>query len=252
MRGWRARIGVLYPASGLVDDEFYRLAPPGVSVHLHRVAAHGNISAEKVKTFSEVDNLAKVAKDLEPIRPTCIAWACTSGSFLVGKEGSRRQVAALAERTGTLFTNTSESMVQALQHLGVKRIGVGTPYPDEFNGPIVKFLEDHGFKVMEIQNLQLRNDWEIGTTTPETIYALARRVAVAGTDAVFLSCTGLEALDLLETMEHDLDKPVLSANQVTMWHALRLCGISTKGLERFGSLFSTMPARELAGAVAGN
>jgi maleate isomerase len=252
MRGWRARIGILYPASGLVDDEFYRLAPPGVSVHVHRVAAHGNISADKVKSFSEVDNLAKIAKDLEPVRPTCIAWACTAGSFLVGKDGSRRQVAALAERTGTLFTNTSESMLQALRHLGVKRLGVGTPYPDDFNAPIVNFLEDHGFKVMKIDNLRLQNDWEIGTATPETIYALARRVAVAGTDAVFLSCTGLEALDLLDTMEQDLGKPVLSANQVTMWNALRLCGIATKGLAHFGSLFSTAPARELAGAVAGN
>jgi maleate isomerase len=250
MRGWRARIGILYPASGLVDDEFYRVAPPGVSVHIHRVAAHGNISADKVKQFSEVDNLIKVAKDLEPIRPTCIAWACTSGSFLVGKEGSHRQVEALTESTGTQFTNTSESMVQALQHLGVTRVGVGTPYPDDFNAPIARFLEDHGFKVMAIHNLRLQNDWEIGTATPEAIYALARRVAVAGAEAVFLSCTGLEALDLLQTLERDLERPVLAANQVTMWNALRLCGISTKGLESFGSLFSTTAARELAGAVS--
>jgi maleate isomerase len=251
MRGWRARIGILYPASGLVDDEFYRLAPPGVSVHLHRVTAHGNISAEKVKQFSENDNLIRVARDLEPLRPTCIAWACTSGSFLVGKDGSRRQVEALAQSTGTLFTNTSESMVEALQHLGVTRIGVGTPYPDDFNTPIVRFLEAHGFKVATIHNLRLQNDWEIGTATPEAIYELARRVAVPDAEAIFLSCTGLGTLDLLEPLERDLERPVLAANQVTMWNALRLCGISTKGLDHFGSLFSTGAARELARAAAG-
>jgi maleate isomerase len=250
MKGWRARIGLLYPASGLVDDEFYRLVPPGVSVHIARVGAHGNISAEKVKAFSEVDNLIRCAKDLEPIRPTCIAWACTSGSFLVGKEGSRRQVAALAQNTGTKCTNTSESMVEALHHLGVKRIGVGTPYPDDFNAPIVKFLEDHGFEVLAIDNLRLKNDWEIGSATPETIYALARRVAVERTEAVFLSCTGLDAVDLIEPMERDLGRPVLTANQVTMWNALRLSEISTRGLEQFGSLFAESAAEELATATS--
>jgi maleate cis-trans isomerase len=210
---------------------------------------HGNISAEKVKAFSEVDNLIKFAKDLEPLRPTCVAWACTSGSFLTGREGSRRQVAALAQATGTKCTNTSESMVEALQHLGVRRVAVGTPYPDEFNAPIVKFLEDHGFEVPAVDNLRLKNDWEIGTATPETIYSLARRVAVDGAEAVFLSCTGLYAVDLIETMERDLRRPVLTANQVTMWNALRLSGVSTSGLEQFGSLFAETGTRELVGAV---
>lgn len=250
MKGWRARIGILYPASGLVDDEFYRLAPPGVSVHIHRVTAHGDVSAEKVKSFSEIDNLIKYAKDLEPVRPTCIAWACTSGSFLVGKEGSRRQVAALAQSTGTHFTNTSESMVQALQHLGVKRVGVGTPYPSEFNAPIAKFLEESGFEVASLHNLGLKNDWEIGSATPEEIYNLARRVAVDRAEVVFLACTGLGAVDVVETMERDLGRPVLTANQVTMWNSLRLSGISTRGLEQFGSLFAETAAKELAGATS--
>ena len=250
MKGWRARIGLLYPASGLVDDEFYRLAPPGVSVHITRIGAHGDISAEKVKAFSEVDNLIKFAKDLEPLRPNCIAWACTSGSFLAGKEASRRQVAALAQATGTQCTNTSESMVEALQHLGIKRVGVGTPYPDEFNAPIVNFLEEHGFDVPAVDNLRLKNDWEIGTATPETIYALAHRVSVDGAEAVFLSCTGLYAVDLIETMERDLGRPILTANQVTMWNALRLSGVSTRGLEHFGSLFAESGRRELAGAAS--
>jgi maleate isomerase len=250
MKGWRARIGLLYPASGLVDDEFYRLVPPGVSVHIARVGAHGNISAEKVKAFSEPENLIRAAKDLEPVRPTCIAWACTSGSFLMGKEGSRRQIAALTKSTGTKCTNTSESMVHALQHLGVKRVGVGTPYPDDFNAPIVKFLEEHGFEVPTIDNLRLQNDWEIGTAAPETIYALARRVAVDRAEAVFLSCTGLDAIDLIEDMERDLGRPVLTANQVTMWNALRLAGISTRGLERFGALYAETASREFAGTTS--
>jgi len=85
---------------------------------------------------------------------------------------------------------------------------------------------------------------------PETIYALARRVAVDGAEAVFLSCTGLYAVDLIETMERDLGRPILTANQVTMWNALRLSGVSTRGLEHFGSLFAESGRRELAGAAS--
>lgn len=246
MKGWRGRIGILYPASGLVDDEFYRLAPPGVSVHMHRVPAPGPVTAAEIKTFSEIDNLMKFAKDLAPVRPTAVAWACTSGSFLVGIEGSRRQVAALERGIGTPFTNTSQSMVHALQHLGVKRVGVGTPYPSEFNAPIAKFLEDNGFEVASLHNLGLTSDWEIGSATPEDIYNLARRVAVDRAQAVFLACTGLGAIDLVGTLERDLGRPVLTANQVTMWHALQLSGISTASLEQFGSVFSDAAAKELA------
>jgi len=247
MYGWRARIGVLYPTTGLVDEEFHRLAPPGVAVFMHRVSVRGNISVDQIKGFSDVDNLTKYAKDLESLRPNCIAWACTSGSFLMGKEGSQRQVAALARSTGTPVTNTSTGMVRALEHLGVKRVGVGTPYPSDLNTPIVRFLEEHGFEVVTIHNLGLQNDWEIGTTSPEVIYNLARRVSGEGAEAVFLACTGLPALDLIDTLEKDLGRPVLTANQVTMWHALQLCGISTEELDGYGVLFSRTEAKELAG-----
>ncbi len=45
-----------------------------------------------------------------------------------------------------------------------------------------------------------------------------------------------------------LGRPVLTADQVTMWNALRL-GISTRGLAQFGSLFKETASKELASAT---
>jgi maleate cis-trans isomerase len=238
MDGWRARIGVLYPASGYLDSEFYRLAPAGVSVHIQRVSSRNDVSIDDVRAMGSAENLSRFAKELAFLRLDCLTWACTSGSFGLGKEGSKQQVAALAQSISTSASNTSEAMVRAFKHLGISKVGLATPYADAFNAPIVDFVEAHGFKAVSIVNLGLSTEYEIASQSPETVYRLVKRAAVPEAEAVFVSCTGLPALDLITVLEEDLRRPVLTANQVTMWDALRLCHIGTRSLEHFGSLFA--------------
>jgi maleate isomerase len=68
-------------------------------------------------------------------------------------------------------------------------------------------------------------------------YRLGRSADVPDADAVFIACTALPTLDVLAPLEADLGKPVVSANQATMWGALRLAGVATTGLEGRGALY---------------
>jgi len=51
-------------------------------------------------------------------------------------------------------------------------------------------------------------------------------------EAIFVSCTNLPTYDLIATLETELGKPVLTANQVTMWSALRHAGVSARGVSQ--------------------
>ena len=68
-----------------------------------------------------------------------------------------------------------------------------------------------------------------------------RAVDTDDAQALFISCTNLPTYDLIEPLEAALGKPVLTANQVSVWEGLRIAGDRTvrTGL---GTLFRTEAA----------
>jgi maleate isomerase len=236
--GWRARIGIIYPASGLADHEYFLMAPRGVSVHVTRssVPDDGGVTLENVQDVAEGRELVKLARDLATVRPTCIAWMCTSGSFGRGAEWDDHLVATLERASGARATTTSASLVAAVRALGVRCLSCATPYEPRVDQKLREYLEGRGLTVARIRGLGLTRDWEIGSLPPERAYALAVEVDDPAAEAIFISDTGFRALEYIELMEADLGKPVMSANTVTMWHALRLSGVR-EPLPGYGRLF---------------
>jgi maleate isomerase len=243
--GWRARLGVIYPASGLADMEYYRLCPPGVSVHLTRssVPNDGGVTLEDVLEVAEGRQFTQLAADLSTVRPHALAWMCTSGSFSRGAAWDAELCRILSEHGRCPATTTSTALVTALGALGARRVALATPY----EGPVVQrladYLEEHGIAPVSCIGLGLVKDWEISTLTPMDLAALVRRVDSSDAEAIFLSDTCLILSPLAEALEADLGKPVFSANMATMWHALRLAGVGDAP-PGWGSLFRAHPARE--------
>jgi maleate isomerase len=56
-------------------------------------------------------------------------------------------------------------------------------------------------------------------------------------DTIFISCTNLRALRILEELENELDKPVISSNAALGWHCLRLAQVK-EHLPHYGRLLS--------------
>jgi maleate cis-trans isomerase len=225
MYGWRARIGLIYPSSGKRDLDFQRLAPDGVSVHLTRVAFEGHGTLQEIGRMSQTEPLVQAAKLLADLPPDCVSWADTSGSFMFGQQGDRAQVEAIGEAAGAPGSTTSTALLLAFQRLGVRRIAVASPYLREVNDRLVEFFAGHGVEVGRLRALELDHERDISRATPETVYRLAREAWFDGAEALFIPCTDFGSIDLIQPLERDLGKPVVTSNQATMWHALRLAGI---------------------------
>ena len=230
MLGWRARIGVLVPPGNpTVEPELYRMAPSGVSVHFARLDSSSSASAPGAhggmedRTQAYVDSLPAVAPVLGAVNPAIVALAFTAASY---SNGFARE-AALADRIASLTVSpaltAAQAILAALEHLGVKRLALGTPYPESISAMGRAYWEAAGLTVVGYARL-------IGVTniydeSEERAYRLARQADVPDADAVLLSGTGLPTIGVLELLERDLGKPVVSSNQALLWRALRMAGV---------------------------
>jgi maleate isomerase len=231
---WRALIGVIYPGAGHHHiADFHRLAPKGVFMGSTGVPRHKDESAEAMMHLDE--HVVDAAKLLSTSKPDVIAWICTAGSFMKGKGHDERLIREMEQATGLPCTTTSTAVRAAFTHLGIKRICMATPYPLNVNEIEKKFFEDNGFKVLKCDGLDLVDNYILGNISPNVLYRLAKAIDVPEADGVFISCTGLDALDIIEPLEHDLGKPVITSNQASYWYAFKMAKIG-EPVQGFGRL----------------
>ena len=227
MIGWRARLGFLVPPGNpTVEAEMMALAPAGVSLHFHRMVARGTpgaLDGQEERNRSMVASLDDCVEMLAMVKPDVIVIAHTATSYHLGREREASLLARLTEASGVRVVTAFGSVIAALERLGVRRVALGTPYSAETTAQGRAHLEAHGFAVVRSQNLPGVNN--IYDETAERAYGLARLVDRPEAEAVFLSGTGMPTLSVLEMLEADLGKPVLSSNLAMMWHGLRLSGV---------------------------
>ena len=128
------------------------------------------------------------------------------------------------------------SRLKALNMLGAKRVALGTPYGEEMTLKGKALLEEHGFEVVSHGGLE--NVTNIYDETPERAYRLGRAVDRPAVEAVFLSGLGMPTISILETLEQDLGKPVISAASAMMWKALQLASVR-HGVTGYGRLLAS-------------
>lgn len=232
---WRARIGIVCPAEGTTDDEYWKLVPPGVGVYITRIPVPPEDFTVKIaKALSNTSSLEPAARLLTAIDPDAIAFACSSASFVHGLGGDRKIIERMEAVTRVACTTTSTAVVNALRFLGIKRLAVASPYAGEINDRLQEFLLESGFEIVSSANLELRRG--IFMLPDEAAYRLAKDADVREAQAVFIPCTAFRTLRVLEPLEQDLGKPVISANQATMWESLCLSGVKPCGVG-LGTLF---------------
>ncbi|MBV8132710.1 MAG: hypothetical protein JO282_09425 [Alphaproteobacteria bacterium] len=227
MIGWRARLGFLVPPGNpTVETEMIAMAPGGISLHFHRMVAHGtpgSLVGQTERNRSMVENIDSGVELLAMVKPDIIVVAHTATSYHLGRRGEAELLDRLEKATGRRVVTAFGSVVHALGRLDIRKLALGTPYSAEVTSRGKAHLEAHGFEVVKFENLKgVENIYD---TTAEHAYALARSVDTEDAEAVFLSGTGMPTVSVLDALEQDLDKPVLSSASAMMWHALRLAGV---------------------------
>lgn len=235
-QGWRARIAVIYPGAGFHHiGDFHKLAPRGVAIGAGGVPRHKNESAEEMMHLDE--HVVEVARSFVSYKPQVILWCCTAGSFLKGKGHDARLIKEMEAATGIPATTTSTAVMAAFKQMGIKKLCLVTPYPDPVNKIEKKFLEDNSFAVPRVMGLDLVDNNILANLSPNVLYRLAKAADSPETDGVFISCTGLDVLDIIEPLEQDLGKPVITSNQASYWHAFKIARVG-EPVHGYGRLMS--------------
>ncbi len=239
MMGWRARIGFLVPPGNpTVEPEMTELAPEGVSVHFSRMSASGAVGThggQEERNRSQIASLDDATRLLAMVSPRVIVMAHTATSYTLGREAEAALIRQQEAASGTRFITAFGSVLDALASLGVRRIAYATPYDAELTDRGRAHLALHGFDVVGVARLEgVRNIYE---ETAERAYGVGRQADRPEAEAIFLSGTGMPTLAMLQVLEDDLGKPVISAASAMMWNALRVAGVSSKR-QGYGRLFS--------------
>ena len=239
MYGWRARLGVLVP-SGIIatEPEFNRVVPEGVCCHYTRFKFEGGGRTEDILKDLKAagDDIVEVSKLLADARPAVIAMAGTAVSFIGGYQYDRQLIEKLQAAHDVPATTTSTSVIDALRAMGIRKVSIAMPYIEEVAKAAVRFVADNGIEVVEAKWLN-KAGFDIPRISEEAVYNLGREVDRPESEALFISCTSLHTLDVIEKLETDLGKPVITSNQATIWNLLRLAGIHDK-ITGYGRLLS--------------
>lgn len=216
-----ARVGLVVPSvNATIEPELAWMAPAGVSFHCARIMLRETTVEGLREMNAEVESAARL---LASLAPNAVAYACTSGSFMDGADLLRVRIDAIAHIVGCPVVATSQAMIDALRALRVRRVALATPYLDALTQIERHFLVDQSFEVVSARSLGLSGA-AIREVSPERVFELACEADSPNAEAIFVSCTDLRALEVVDALERRLSKPVLSSNQVTLWALLRALG----------------------------
>ena len=223
-RSRERRVGVIVPFDFALDREYWQWVPDDVSLHITRTPPHpGPVGLELARAVADPDEAADGAATLAEIRPDAIAYACTSGSFVNGVAGEAALRDAIQRASpGAWAVTTSGALIEALRVLGARRVGLGTPYVGALGRLLADFVRASGLEPVSLANLE--REAAIADIDEGEVRELAEAAHVPTADALFLACTNLRTFEVLPELEEQYGIPVLSANQVTMWGALRAAG----------------------------
>jgi maleate cis-trans isomerase len=247
------RLGLLYPGHAAEDD---------LPWLVESLFPHGSVVADVVHTSMDEDaHDVDVLRDLGSARRLHAAadvlrehgaavavWACTSGSFVFGWEGAQRQAADLERHFGAPASSTSLAFVAALAALDLRRVAIAATYPEPVTACLVDLLGDAGVEVLGAGSQGIVTAAEVGTLDEEALLAFVAAGGRPEADAVLVPDTALHTVHALDALEAAVGKPVLTANQVSVWEALRLAGCEPAARTGFGTLFGRTVAGGLAGA----
>ncbi len=252
--GWQARIGLFIVANEAVPEaEWWAMAPPHVSMHAARVTAstpwatwQGDRSGVDL-----ADDLARGGRQFAQMKLTAAVLAHTSSSIAGGRGWDDAVVATIARLlpAGVAVTTNGLDTAAALRAVGVRHPFVVLPawFADDTIAAAARYYADHGLEPAATMKYDPGRQWRdvlprdlygmgMGFAQEiEPLYAQIRAACPTSADGVLIAGTGFRCVGIIEALERDLQRPVVTANQASLWRCLRLSGVRTPATG-YGSL----------------
>ena len=165
-----------------------------------------------------------------------IAYGCTSGTVAIGDKRIVDEINKSKEGT-FMYATPIKAALKAFTNLKLDRIAVLTPYPEQVNETIFDYLTINNVEITSFSSFNLEYDSDIANVDPKCLIETVDEIDLKDADAVFISCTALRAVEVLDQIEKRISKYVISSNQALIWDCLRSVNIKDS-ISGYGKLFS--------------
>ena len=236
IKKYNPRIGLIALATDFViEKDFIEIIKDrNIDFFVNRIESYNPLSKENLIKMSE--KITDVAKNILPDENIdCIVYGCTSGTIAVGYEIIEKKVKAAKPKAK--ITTPSSAAIKALKKLNIKKLSIFTPYNKKLNDEVLEYFSNQGFIIVANTYLDIAADYDIGKVDQNFLYETLSKIEIADADALFVSCTALPVLNIIDRLEKKLNKPVVTSNQSLIWDTLENIG-RNKDILGFGKLFN--------------
>ena len=204
-----------------------------IDLYVNRIHCYNPLTNKTLAKMA--DDITEVTKDILPDQKIdCIAYGCTSGTVAAGYDTIKEKV-NLAKPEAKVTTPIT-SAIKALKVLGINKISIFTPYTNTINNSVVSYFKKENITINSLTYFDIASDLDIGKVDENYLFKVLSKIDLDNSEALFVSCTALPVLSIIDKLEKKLNKIILSSNQTLIWEALNLIE-NKEPVVGFGKIF---------------
>mgnify|MGYP006076500433 CR=1 FL=1 len=204
-----------------------------IDLFVNRIHCYNPLTNETLARMA--DDITDVVNDILPDQKIdCVAYGCTSGTIAAGYNTIKTKI-NLAKPEAKVTTPITAT-IKALKKLNIKKISIFTPYTKIINDSVLDYFNKENIIINSLTYFDIASDLDIGKVDESYLFEVLAKIDLSESDALFISCTALPALSIIEQLEKKLNRVVLSSNQTLIWDALNLIG-NKEPVKGFGKIF---------------
>ena len=229
------RIGLIALATDFrIEKDFIQIIKDQeIDFFVNRIHCYFPLTSENLIKMSRT--ITDISNDILPNEKLdCVAYGCTSGTIAAGYDVIKKKV-NLAKPEAKV-TTPSTAAINALKKMNINKIAIFTPYSKLLNDDVIKYFENENFQITANAYYDIYNDLDIGKVDETYLYETLANMDLGDAEGLFISCTALPALSIIDKLEKKLNKAVFSSNQVLIWDTLQSIG-KNNSINGFGKLF---------------
>ena len=231
------RIGLITLGSDFrIEKDFNNIVyGRDIDLYVNRIHCYNPLTNETLAKMA--DDITEVTKDILPDQKIdCVAYGCTSGTVAAGYDAIKSKI-NLAKPESKVTTPITAA-VKALNKLSLNKISIFTPYTKTINDSVVNYFKEQNIVVNSLTYFDIESDLDIGKVDKNYLFKVLSKIDLEDSDALFVSCTALPVLSIIDKLEKKINKTVLSSNQTLIWDSLNQINYKKK-IEGFGKLFNS-------------
>ena len=229
------RIGLIALSTDFTIEQDYRniCHQIPVDIFVNRIPFENPLNHENYLKMSE--HIPEVSAQILPNQKIdVIAYGCTSGTIAIGTEKITEQIHKT--KPDCLVTTPITAAIKAFKQLSIKKIAVLTPYPKDVNLTVFNYLKENDVEIDSFNSFNLNYDSEIAQVSLESLMTQISKINLKNIDGLFVSCTALKIVDILDEVEKEFNINVVSSNQALIWDCIKLLKIDSS-IIGYGNLF---------------